>query len=228
VPEAIGHYELALRLKPNAAKTRRSLAKALLQQGRVAEAIGHLEQVLLANPGDAEAHNSLGVALFQLGRTPEAVAHLEQALRVNPEDGAALYNLGKALIRLGKAREAIGQYEHALRVNPEDVETQNDLACMLATCEDGSVRNGVRAVELAEKANQIARGKDPVILDTLAAAYAEAGRFGEAVRTAQAAIELANGQPEQVRQIQERLRLYQAGRPWHEDTVSVPGIKVAP
>ena len=95
---------------------------------------------------------------------------------------------------------------------------------MLATSGDGSVRDGARAVALAEGANRMAGGKDAMLLGTLAAGYAEAGRFEEAVRTAQVALELAQaaGQAAQARQIQERLRLYQASRPYHEGSTAKP------
>jgi tetratricopeptide (TPR) repeat protein len=118
--------------------------------------------------------------------------------------------------------EAIGHYEQALRLMSEHVGVRNNLAWVLATSRDGAVRNGARAVALAEGANQSAGGKDAALLDTLAAAYAEAGRFEDAVRTAQAAMELvqAAGPAEQTRQIRGRLKLYQAGRPYHEGTTS--------
>jgi Flp pilus assembly protein TadD len=100
----------------------------------------------------------------------------------------------------------------------------NNLAWLLATCGDGSVRNGQRALELAERANRLAGGQDVRVLDTLAAAYAEAGRFEEAVRTVQAAIQLASatGRTESARRMQERLRLYQAGQPYREATALRP------
>ena len=100
----------------------------------------------------------------------------------------------------------------------------NNLAWLLATCGEASVRDGARAVELAAKANAIAGGKVAGILDTFAAAYAEAGRFGDAVPAAQQAIELAKlaGQAEAAQRIQARLQLYQAGQPYREGTSTVP------
>ena len=119
---------------------------------------------------------------------------------------------------------AAEHYQKALAIAPGLASARNHLAWVLATCGDAKVRDGVRAVELAEKANQLAGGKDAAVLDTLAAAYAEAGRYGEAVRTAQTAIELAQGagQGEQARQIGERLKLYQAGRPYREGSAPAP------
>ena len=333
VPEAIGHLEQVLQLEPGDADAHYNLGKGLLQLGRAAEAVGHLEQVLRLKPEDVEAHNNLAVALFQLNRAPEAIQHLNQALvfkpdyfeaqnnlgkallqmgqlpeaiehlmqalRLRPNDAQVLNNLGTALFRQGKAAEAIGRYEQALRLKPEygdarinlglawlqlgeslagqgkwaeaiqqyeqvihlnpgdarahDIlglalsrqgrfaeavghfskaleidpglrTAQNNLAWLLATCREAAVRDGARSVELAEKANQSAGGKDPGILDTLAAAYAEAGRFNDAVRTAAKAIELARGggQTEAARRIETRLQLYQSGGRYREGATGAP------
>ena len=126
--------------------------------------------------------------------------------------------LFSALERLGRYGEAVAKYERAMAIDRGLVSARNNLAWMLASCADGSVRNGARAVELAAGANQVAGGKDAAILDTLAAAYAAAGRYEEAVRTAQAALELVKGagQAEQARQVEDRIKSYQAGRPYHE------------
>jgi tetratricopeptide (TPR) repeat protein len=85
-------------------------------------------------------------------------------------------------------------YQKAIELEPQYVPAQINLAWMLATWPEPSVRNGDKAVVLAEQANQVTKGKDPQILRTLAAAYAEAGRFGEAVMTAKQALALAMAQ----------------------------------
>jgi Flp pilus assembly protein TadD len=135
-----------------------------------------------------------------------------------PDFADAHYNLGKALLRLDRVSEAIEQYEQVLLLKPEDTEVQNQLAWVLATCGDEAVRNGARAVELAERANQIKGVKDPVILNTLAAAYAEAGRFAEAVATAQQALELASVQTNipLIDALRMQIRFYQAGSPFRD------------
>ena len=116
------------------------------------------------------------------------------------------------------------QYLKALEIVPGLLSARNHLAWVLATCADGSVRSGARAIEHAEQANRLSGGKDPGILDTLAAAYAEAGRLDDAVRTAQTALQSAKGagSAETAQRIQERLQLYQAGRPYHEVMRTVP------
>ena len=178
-------------------------------------------------PDEAKARNNLAIALWQSGerlaaqgKWVEAIGQYERSVALKPDNAPAHDSWGLALSRLGRYGPAVVEYEQALAVDPGLPSARNNLAWTLATCGDAAVRNGARAVALAEAANQAAGGKDAAILDTLAAAYAEAGRFADAVRTAQAALELVKGagQAEPARQIQERLQLYQSGRPYHEES----------
>ena len=116
--------------------------------------------------------------------------------------------------------EAIIHYQKALQINPDNAEAQNNLAWVLATALQASLRNGRQAVELAQQANQLAGGENPIILRTLAAAYAEAGRFSDAQRSAQKAMALARaaGQTDLVEQLNGELKLYAAGLPFHEES----------
>jgi tetratricopeptide (TPR) repeat protein len=118
VQEAIGHFEQALRIKPDMAEAHYNLGLALQQTGRVQEAIKHYEQALRIKPDYAEAHNNLGVILGQAGRVQEAIGHLEQALRTKPDYADAHSNLGLALQQTGRVQEAIKHYEQALRIMP--------------------------------------------------------------------------------------------------------------
>jgi tetratricopeptide (TPR) repeat protein len=130
-PEAIGHYEQALRLDPDYAEAHYSLANALVQTGRIQEAIGHYEQALRLNPDYAQAHCNLGLALQYVGQVPEAMAQYEQALRIRPDFAEAHYDMGNALFGLGKVQEAALHYEQALRLNPDLAEAHNNLAVVL-------------------------------------------------------------------------------------------------
>src|SRR5208282_4761389 len=97
----------------------------------------------------------------------------------------------RALFQLGQAGGAMSQFQKVLELQPNDADIHNVVAWMLATSPEATVRDGARAIELARRANQLSAGDDPMILRTLAAAYAEAGRFPEAVSTAQRALQLA-------------------------------------
>jgi len=217
VDEAIVHYQKALEIKPDHAETHYNLGNALLQKGSVDEAIVHYQKALEIKPDYAEAHNNLGSALNSQGRFNEAMVHFQKALGIKPGYAEAHYNLGNALLRKGSMDEAIAHYQKALEIKPDYAEAQNNLARVLATSPRASLRNGNQAVELAQQANQLTGGENPVILSTLATAYAEAGRFPEAVETAQRALQLAGTQSNTTLAdaLRSQLKLYQAGIPFH-------------
>jgi Flp pilus assembly protein TadD len=158
--------------------------------------------------------------LLLMGRWEEAMVQFQQALQIKPDDAGVHVNLGKTLLLMGREDEAIVHYRRALQMDPRSVKFQNHLAWVLATVSSPTLRDGRQAVELAEQANQLAGGKDPVILRTLAAACAEAGRFDDAVRNAQKARELAQaaGQSDLVRQLDGQLKFYTARLPFHQET----------
>ncbi len=170
-----------------------------------------------SDPDFAEAHNNLGNALLQKGSVDEAIAHYQKALQIKPDKANTHYNLGSALLKEGSVDEAIAHFQRALEINPDFAEARNDLAWVLATCSQASLRNGNKAVELAERANQLTGHGNPVFLDTLSAAYAEAGRFPEAVATAQRALQLAETQSNTALAdaIRSQIKLYQTGIAFH-------------
>ncbi len=164
------------------------------------------------------AYDSLGDALLQKGRVDEAITQYQKALQIDSNVGKAHSTLGLALLQKGKVGEAINQYQIALRIEPTDPAFQNNLAWLLATCSQASLRDGKKALQLARQANELAGGRNPTILHTLAAAFAETGRFADATRTAQEAIELAEaaGQRSLAAHINSELIRYQAGLPLHQ------------
>ena len=117
---------------------------------------------------------------------------------------------------LGRAKEAAKHYRRALELHSDWPEVLNNLAWILATHEDPELRNGAEAIGLAERACELKNYKAPALLDTLAAAYAEAGQFGKAVETAEKAIELARAAKSEklAQDIQSRLNLYKSKRPY--------------
>jgi len=217
VEQAITHYQVALRINPGLAEAHRNLGTVLLQKGSVDEAISQFQQALQIWPDYAEAHYNLGNSFSQLGRMEEAISQYQMALQIKPDYAEALVNLGNSFFQLGRMDRAISQYQKALQIGPVDPEVQNNLARCLATAPQASLRNGNKAVELARRANELAGGKNPVILGTLAAAFAEAGRFSEAVEVAQRALHLAAAQSDTrlAGQLQLEMQLYQSGSPYH-------------
>src|SRR5262249_29122380 len=134
-----------------------------------------------------------------------------------PGSAHAHNNVANAFRLTGRPREAVAHYEISLKVDPSNANTWNNLALLLATCWDATVRDGSRAVNSALRALQLT-AHNPVPLATLAAAYAEAGRFNEAVATIQRALELAAKSPNSslLQALQSQLELYRIGVPFHE------------
>jgi tetratricopeptide (TPR) repeat protein len=217
VDEAIAYLQRALEINPDFADTHDILGNALLQKGNVAEAITQYQVALQIKPDNAEACYNLGNARLHQGNVAEAITQYQRALQIKPDFADAHNNLGTALLRQGNVAEAIAQYQRALQIKPDKAELQNNLAWLLATCPHASLRDGNQAVALAQRANQLTGDGNPVVLDTLAAAYAEAGRFPEAVTTAQRALHLAEARSNTVLagSLQSQLKLYQEGRPFH-------------
>jgi len=175
---------------------------------------------LAKNPRADLAHNNLGLVLFQAGQTEEAMSHFQAAVELRPSSAHAHNNLANVLRLTGRMREAAAQYEASLKFEPHNPSTCNNLAMLLATGPDASLRNGGRAVELAQHANQLTGGRNPLVLGTLAAAYAETGRFAEASATARTALGLASRRPNRqlAEALQAQLRRYESGLPSREPT----------
>jgi tetratricopeptide (TPR) repeat protein len=217
VDEAIVFYQKGLQAEPDDAEAHNNLGMALGQQGRMDEAIIQFQQAVQFNPDYAEGHNNLGIVLLDKGKADEAISQYQKALEIKPDFAAAHNNLGDALRQMGRMDEAFTHFQQALEIKPADPAIQNNLAWLLATCPKASLRNGNKAVELARQANALTGGKNPTILKTLAAAFAETGRFSEAVETARHALHLAWAQSntELATQLQSEMQLYRAGSPFH-------------
>jgi tetratricopeptide (TPR) repeat protein len=218
VNEAIAHFEKALEKAPDLARAHNNLGNALLQKGEIDEAIVHYQKALELPFDHGEAHYNLANALLQKGEIDEAITHYRTALEMRPNHANSHNNLGTALRRKGLMEEAILQYQRAAELEPASALFQNNLAWMLATCPDASLRDGVKAVELAEQANQLSGGSNLIVLHTLAAAYAESGRLAEAIATAQRAVELADAQGNTTlsKSLEQEIDLYQKGSPYRE------------
>ena len=171
-------------------------------------------------PGSITTHVNYGNVLLEKGSVDEAVAQFQMALQIKPDYAEARLNLGNAFLQKKNMDQAIVCFQMALQIKPDYPEAQNNLAWALATAPRASLRNGSRAVELARQASQLTGGENPVVLRTLAAAYAEAGQFGDAIQSARKAIALAKvaGQPNQVAQISSELKLYETGLPFHQES----------
>jgi tetratricopeptide (TPR) repeat protein len=223
IDEAIIHFQKFLELcsdreEKDRAEGHYNLGTALLQKGQIREAIAYFREAVKLRPDYAEAQNNLGGVLLQEGQVDEAILHLQKVLELRPDREKAHYNLGNALLQKEKVEEAIAHYEKALQIDPQSISTLNQLAWVLATNSKAQIRNSARAVELARQANQLSGGKTPIILHTLATAYAENRQFSQAVATAQDALKLAvsEGNTALADALRQVIGLYQAGKPYHQ------------
>ncbi len=216
VDAAIDQFRKAIQFEPNQPLAHYELANALIKKGMVDEGIAQFRIALELNPNFADAHRFLGMALlYSKGQPDAAIVQFKQALKANPRCAEAYNYLGIALLQEGRQKDAAIGFQIALEMQPHYLLAQNNLAWLLATSSDATVRNGPLAVALARDADQYSNGRNPMVAMTLAAAYAEARQFPEATATVQRALKLAESQHSTglISNLQLQLKLYQDGSP---------------
>ena len=217
--EATVQLKQALATNPNLAEAQYNLGRVLAAKGQFNDAIAQFEKTVEITPNLAEAQNDLGIALVTVGQLEQAKPHFEKAVQINPELAEAHCYLGMVLYYgQGKSQEAFAQWREALRLQPDNALTMSQLAHALAASPQAADRNAEEAVKLAERAVQLSGEQDAEYLDTLAIAYAAAGRFPEAGETARRALDLATrqNQSQLAEGLNARIRLYQAGQPYRD------------
>jgi tetratricopeptide (TPR) repeat protein len=187
-----------------------ALGRVLRDAGDLTAAEQEILESLRIRPEAGWIRTDLGLVYLDQGRTAEARTELERALATGADSAKAHAGLGLAAERSGDVPGAIASYREALRANPGQVEAANNLAWILATAPDPSLRAPQEAIALAQRAAR--RNSDPSVLDTLAAAYASAGRYGEAAEVgARAVAALPSGSPLRA-DLERRLAEYRARR----------------
>ena len=216
--KAVAAMQEAVRLDPENSSFAVALALALANQGDVAKSKEQLDLVADKAPDDPNTWRILGHASLQLKDTSAAISHFLRALELAPDDQKLRFDLAAAYQLQGDGQSAAQQCEQILASDASSADAANNLAWIYATDADSHLRNGARAVELAQKACRLTQNQRPVFLGTLSAAYAEAGQFDQAVKTIQRAIRLAQGigQDQLVVDLQRRLQLHEQGLPYHQ------------
>jgi tetratricopeptide (TPR) repeat protein len=214
--EAIVHFRRSLALNPASASSHYNLGYALALQGQRDRAIESFRAALRIEPDHAQAHNNLAAMLQLAGRADEALEHYRRAVTLRPDNVEARSNLGQLLSTRWQEHEAAEHFRAVLAQRDDYPQALAGLAWILATAADGSLRDPVQAIELAERAAALTRRGDLASLDALAAAYASAGRYEDAVATARAGVDLAvaAGQSGLAAQLRSRLALYERRQPY--------------
>src|SRR5207249_1213774 len=166
---AITHFERAVRLRYDNPESHYGMADALRRKGDVDRAMTEARISLDLRPSDPETHVVLGMALMTKGQVDEAATHFSKAIEIRPNYSTAHYNLAIALLDKHETGKAIEHYEKAIELQPDFLEALTNLAWIFANYPDTTVRNAPKAVQLAEKANQLTGDVDPNVLRTLAA-----------------------------------------------------------
>jgi tetratricopeptide (TPR) repeat protein len=179
--ESVQHYLAAIKFDSSLAQAHNNLGILYLQKGQLAEGAAQLLEASRLNPGNVETDYNLALALMQQQQWKEASEILRKIAPSQPKNANAQYEYGLALAHEGKTREAMSQYAQALLLTPDFPEALNELAWIIATDPRPELRNGGQAVEMAERACELTGRQQPAMLLTLAAAYAEVGRFSEAI-----------------------------------------------
>ena len=221
---AIEDCSRSIAINPGSAKAYNNRGLARLFTGEFDDAIADFNQAITINPRYVDAYSNRGLAWSQKEDYPRAIADCTEALHLNPRAAKALYSRGFARDRQGDPGGAMRDYIQVLKVNPDYIEAFNSMAWIMATSPDDRLRDGRRAVAYAEKAVDNSP-PDINFLDTLAAAYAEAGRFDEAVAIENRIISLLAKarQPDAISMHVKRMNHYEEGRPYR-DPITIQSV----
>ncbi|MGD1083253.1 MAG: tetratricopeptide repeat protein, partial [Verrucomicrobiota bacterium] len=218
--EAAAQYRRALEIEPDYAAADYSLGKIFLLKGDLEQGLGWLEKTTTGNPDPLTKWYNFGNEFLEDRDWQCAIVCFEQAIKIAPRSADAYANLGVAFLQKGETREAMQAWQKALEINADQLYVLNNLAWLLATSTDASLRNGAKAVALAQQAEHLSGGGNPAILRTLAAAYAETGSNALATTTAGRALGLAVAQKNDAlaATLREEIHLYEAGKTARDGT----------
>lgn len=217
--KAIGEYDEALRLNPRLAAVYSNRGLALSNKMDLDKAMDDFNEAIRLDPRLARAYNNRGVVWRENGEYDKAIGDYSEAIRLDPTLVAVYHNRGLAWNDKMDYGKAIGDYSEAIRLDPRDADGYIARAWIWATAPDEKVRDGKQAVESATRACELNEWKSPEWLDTLAAAYAEAGDFDAAVTWQEKAIGLIDAKDEaEIADYRSRLNLYRDKKPYHQES----------
>lgn len=215
--KSIADFDVALTMQPRDAAVLNERGNAYRQLGRLDEALADFDKVIESGVRHPALYTNRGLVWHDRGDDDKALADYNAAIKLDPKFAPAWEAGGTARRANGQFSKAIDNYTEAIRHAPEFHRALNNLAWLLATCSDQTLRDGERAIELATKAGELTGFQDADYLDSLAAALAEAGRFDEAVKRAEEALKVADEGNRA--NISTRLQTYKTARPFHESSL---------
>ncbi len=219
--KAAEHYQEAIRINPRYSEAHNDLGLHFYAKKDMDRALDELQQAVSYNPFYANARNNLGVVLYHSGkerrqkrRIAEAVEQFNEVLKLEPGHPLACRNLGNILDERGEVRQAIDYYQRALESKPDYPDAERELRTALAKLKDFDQDVPRLPVELATRLCQADGYKSPRLLTVLAAAQADAGKFPEAIETAEKALALVDSPQSSLAGVLRRhLESYRAGKP---------------
>ena len=204
---------------PKITLSRKAVLEALcLKRADTTRAVPYLTKAIRISPTNSNARNDLGKAYLKLGKLNEAIACFDKLIKQKQDSPERYVNLAIVYAQQGNFDMAMQNFAKAEQLKLKDAEPLNNMAWLFATIGDLSVSDANKAIGYARRACELTAYNNAEYLDTLAAAYAAAGKFNNAIMTAEKALNIAKaaGQENTIREIQNRLELYKAGKPYRE------------
>ena len=189
--EATAWFEQALLADPHDGMAHLNLANALLTTHRYPEAVEHFQKSMETVPATAATLQRLATAMLGEHKLDEAIETYHKAMKLDASSAQLHYNLGCTLAQAGRLHEAVDSFETSVKLAPGFLAAMHNLAWVLATTADDTVRNGARALEVAQRMQSLPEGDGPMMKRALAAAQFEAGQHDEAIKTVQNALLVA-------------------------------------
>ena len=192
--DAMVQFREEIKIQPAFVEAYTNLGTALVRKGEFDEALAYFQKAMELDPSRPKVHYNIAVILRGRGQRDEAAFHLQKELQIDPANAQAHNDLGDLCLQEGRANEAIEHWQKTLELDPANLNAQVNLAWTLATFPDSTIRNGTKAVELAERALQVSGERDARIYQVMAAAYAEHSQFDAAVGAAERGAAVARSQ----------------------------------
>jgi len=220
-----GDYQRSIRESTEAIRRNPRDARLYVNRAFDYESIGNFDKAIadytkaigLAT-ADIAAYSRRAYLYAQFGNLNQASADYDRAIRCIPRDAYGYMFRAKAYFAKGNYKGAASDFAKTAQLSSNDDKVLDSLARFKATCPDSSFRNGKEALEVATKACELTKWKDPSYLDSLAAAYAETGDFDQAIKYQGQALNIKSVHPFWRQEMQERLELYRRHQPYREES----------